>query len=115
RAPPARVHRRRGAVRLLRRDHQLPAAADLHAGDALLPALDEPAEGERDGLATVPRGVELLARLVVDADVVDGDLTAGHRLRTVPDRQVLGDELGGRGALGHVDLGLVHGVSSWSR
>src|SRR5699024_7358202 len=29
RLPPERVQRRRGAVRLLRRDHQLPAAADL--------------------------------------------------------------------------------------
>ena len=50
-----------GAVRQVRRDHEFAAAADLHAGDAVLPALDEAAERELDALAAVPGRVELLA------------------------------------------------------
>ena len=60
-----------------RRDDELAAAADLHAGDAVLPALDQAAQRELDRLAAVPRGVELLAGLEVDADVVHEDLAPG--------------------------------------
>src|SRR5262245_9814250 len=43
------------AVGELRRDDQLPLAADLHAGDALVPALDDHALAERkaEGLAAI--------------------------------------------------------------
>src|SRR4051794_10826058 len=46
-----------GAVRHRRRDRQLAAAADLHALDARVPALDDLAlaEPELEGLAAVPR------------------------------------------------------------
>src|SRR6185437_6562144 len=37
-------------VGLLRRDDQLPAAADLHPRDAVLPPLDQALQRERDGL-----------------------------------------------------------------
>src|SRR5699024_2646916 len=80
----------------------------------LLPALDEAVQREGDGLATIPGGVELLTVLEVDTHVVDGDVPAGNGLVALSHRDVLGDELGGRGALGHVDLGLLHGFSSWS-
>src|SRR4051794_24316702 len=44
------------AVAEVRRDHQQPAAADLHPGDALVPALDDLplAERERERLAAAP-------------------------------------------------------------
>ena len=49
------------AVGEVGRDHELPAAADLHALDALVPARDDLAGAELEGerLAAVPRGVEL--------------------------------------------------------
>src|SRR4051794_8980410 len=49
------------AVAEVRRDRQLAAAADLHPGDALVPAADDHAgaEPERERLAAVPGGVEL--------------------------------------------------------
>src|SRR5262245_6347083 len=46
-------------VPLLPRDRELPLAADLHADDPFLPSLDEPGEGELDGLAALVAGVEL--------------------------------------------------------
>src|SRR4051794_18055470 len=60
------------AVGLVRRDGQPTAAADLHAGDALVPALDDHADAEPElqRVAAVPGGVELLAGLVGDAHVV---------------------------------------------
>src|SRR5689334_10441181 len=42
------------AVRELRRAHQLAPSADLHPGDAVLPALDQAAQRELDRLAAVP-------------------------------------------------------------
>src|SRR5882757_7467311 len=78
-----------GAVGLFGRDGQLTTAADLHAGDAVLPALNEPAQRELDGLAAVPRTVEFLAGVVLDAHVVHLDGAAWHGLRTVADHQVL--------------------------
>src|SRR5687767_10191062 len=51
------------AVGLVRGDGQPAAAADLHPGDALVPALDDHADAqpELQGVAAVPRRVELLA------------------------------------------------------
>src|SRR5690606_210754 len=95
----------RRAVRQVRRHDELAAPADLHAGDALLPARDEAAQREVDRLPAVPRGVELLARLVLDAEVVHVHGRAGRGLGAVADGDVLDDELGGGGALGRVDLG----------
>src|SRR4051794_22653307 len=62
------------AVAQVGRDDQLAAAAHAHAGDALVPALDHlaGAELERERLAAVPRGVELLAGRPRGADVLDG-------------------------------------------
>src|SRR3954468_10509606 len=60
------------AVGQLRRDDELSPAADAHARDPVLPALDESAQRELDALAAVPGGVELLAVVVLDAHVVDG-------------------------------------------
>src|SRR5207245_2337026 len=62
------------AVRLLRGDRQLAPAADLHAGDADVPALDDPPlpERERERLAPVARAVELGA-VGQRARVVDRD------------------------------------------
>src|SRR6476661_6816162 len=56
-------------------DRQLAATTDLHALDALVPAGDDhaDAEAEVERVAPVPRGVELLARRVGDADVVRAD------------------------------------------
>ena len=86
--------------------------ADLHAGDALIPALDDLAlsEAELERVATVPRRVELLAGLPRHADVVDLDDPAGDGLLAVPLDDVLELELvGGRLVGGDVDLGLLVG------
>src|SRR5699024_4288116 len=102
----------RGAVRHLRRADALAAAADLHARDALLPTGDEAVQRELDGLAAVPRRIELVAGLVLDAHVVDLDLGAGGGLRAVADGDVVDDQFGGgRAALG-AEFGLRHGCSS---
>src|SRR5688572_25684023 len=55
------------AVAELGRDDQRALAADLHAGDALVPALDHllRAETEREGLAAIQRAVEFLPLLAV--------------------------------------------------
>ena len=60
------------AVAEVRRDGEPAAAADLHALDALVPAGDDHADAEAEvqRRAAVPRGVELLAGRVRDADVV---------------------------------------------
>ena len=102
----------RRAVGLLRRNDQLPPAADLHAGDAVLPALDQPAQRELDRLAAVPGAVELFAGVVLDADIVHLDGAAGHRLRTVADHQVLDHQFGGRGPVGKFDLGFLFWIVS---
>src|ERR1700704_1205401 len=62
------------------RDDQGALAADLHGGDALVPAADHPAlaQGKFEGLAAVDRAVELLALgavLIEPAGIVhDGGL-----------------------------------------
>src|SRR5687768_7747092 len=52
------------AVAEVRRDGDLAAAAELHAGHALVPARDDltGAQAEPEGVAAVPGGIELLAR-----------------------------------------------------
>src|SRR6185369_8921647 len=94
------------AVGLFRRNGQLTAATDLHARDAVLPALDQAAQRELDGLAAVPRAVEFFAGGVLDADVVHFDGAAWDGLRAVADHQVLDDKLGRRGSVGKLDLWL---------
>ena len=69
-----------GAVCEVRRDDELAPTADLHARDAVLPALDQTAERELDALTAVPGRVEFFAGLVLDTGVVDGDGVAGLRL-----------------------------------
>src|SRR5690606_36445137 len=90
----------------VRRDGQLAASADLHARDALLPALDEAAQRELDGLAASPGRVELLAGVVLDAGVVHRDGVAGLRLVAVSHDEVADDQFGGGGSGGGVELGL---------
>src|SRR3954463_14201901 len=93
-------------VRLLRGDGQPPAATDLHAGDALVPALDHHAhaEPELQRVAAVPGGVELLTALVGDADIVRAHQAAGGRLRAVADDQVLDHEVVRGRSGGRVDV-----------
>jgi acyl dehydratase len=79
-----------------------------------LPTAHQTVERERDRRAAVPAGVELLAGLVVDPDVVHVDGRAGRGLGTVTDDQVGDDQFGGRIAQGGLDLGLgqvAHGSS----
>src|SRR5699024_10496548 len=70
-------------------DGQLTTSADLHARDALLPTGDQAGERELVRLATVPGGVELLAGLEVDTDVVDLDDATGLRLGSLTHDEVL--------------------------
>src|SRR5690606_14378400 len=93
----------------VRRDDELSAAADAHPRDARLPAGDQARERELDRLAAVPARIELLPRLVVDADVVHVDAVAGLRLVAAADLDVGDDELSGRGSLEEVDFGLALG------
>src|SRR5207302_552074 len=78
------------AVGEVRRDQQLAAAADLHARDALVPALDHPplAERERERLPAVARAVELLS-VEEPARVVDEDGLPGLRARALAHLEVL--------------------------
>src|SRR5690606_29125137 len=90
----------------VRGDRQLATSADLHAGDALLPALDQTAQRELDGLSAPPGGVELLAGVVLDAGVVHRDGVAGLGLVAITDDDVADDELGGGRPGRSVELGL---------
>src|SRR5436305_2452913 len=94
------------AVGLVRRDGQPAAAADLHAGDALVPALDDHADAEPElqRVTAVPGGVELLTALVSDADVVRADQAAGGRLWAVAHDQVLDHEVVRSRSGGRVDV-----------
>src|SRR5439155_26283105 len=79
-----------GAIAELGRDHQRAFAADLHPGDALVPAFDDLllTECEIEGLAAIERAVELgplLAIVVEPAGVMDADLVAGRRGGAVAD------------------------------
>src|SRR3546814_17923154 len=60
-----------GTIAELGRDDQGALAADLHAGDALVPAADHPAGAERKGerLAAVARGIRSEERRVGNACV----------------------------------------------
>src|SRR5699024_3037506 len=101
------------------------ATADLHTLHTVIPAGDDLAHAELEAqrLAAVPGGVELLAGGVGDAHVVHVDDVAAAGLLSVADDLVGADQLGGRGALGVLDLGLaaiVHagsssGVVRWNR
>src|SRR4029077_215324 len=64
-----------GPVAEVGRDRQLAAPADAHAGDALVPALDDLAlaQWERERLAAGPRGIETLAVAGAAADALPGD------------------------------------------
>src|SRR4051794_12440981 len=94
------------AVRLVRRDGQPAPAADLHARDALVPALDDHADAqpELQRVAPVPRGVELLPTVVRDAHVVRTHQAARGRLGTVTDDEVLDHEVVRRGPGGGLDV-----------
>src|SRR4051794_15620713 len=61
------------AVGEVRWDRDSPATTDTHPGDSLIPTLDHltGTEVEAEGVAAVPRRVELLARLPRHPDVVD--------------------------------------------
>src|SRR4051812_41463756 len=80
------------------RDGQHPPAPHAHPGHALVPARDDHAlaEVELEGLARVPRGVELLARAVGDADVLDRHVVARLRALALALDDVLLDERRGR-------------------
>src|SRR5690606_22212363 len=94
------------AVAQCRRDDQDAGAADLHAGHALVPALDHHARAQREdeGLVAVLAGIELgalLAVLVQPAGVVHGHVAARRRLRAVADDRVLVLQAGGGGGESH--------------
>ena len=105
------------AVAEVRRDDELAAAADLHAGDTLVPAGDDlaDAETERQRLAAVVGGVELLTGRVGDPDVVHDDSAAGRGLHPRPRAEVGDLQVGRRGRVGEVDLGLVGLVRAHER
>ena len=92
------------SVRLRRRNGQLASPTDFHAGDAVLPPLDQSAQRELDRLAPVPRAVEFLARVVFDADVVHLDIGAWNGLDAVADDDVLDQQFGRGGAVGELDF-----------
>ncbi|MBG9885563.1 hypothetical protein ABE10_02960, partial [Bacillus toyonensis] len=100
------VSRSGGAVRQVRRDDQLATSADLHAGDPVLPALDQTAQRELDRLAPSPRRVELLSGVELDAGVVHGHGVAGLGLVAAPFDDVADDQLGGSGTGGGIELRL---------
>src|SRR5262249_4680648 len=87
---------------------QLAPAADLHAGDAQVPALDDApaAQRELERPAVVPRRVELLAGRERDAHVMDTDVLTGLGLGAGARGQVVDLQVGGRVASGEVDFGL---------
>ncbi len=88
-----------GAVCQLRRNGELTASADLHARDAVLPALDQATKRELNGLATAPGRVELFAGLELDTDVVNVDGATGNGFGAFSDNQILDDQIGRRGGL----------------
>jgi hypothetical protein len=96
-----------GTVGLFGRDDELTPAADLHPGDAVLPALDQPAQRELDRFAAIPRAVELLAGVEFDSDIVHLDGAAGYRLCPVADYEVADDQPGGRGPVRKFDFGFL--------
>src|SRR5215217_5118033 len=98
------------AVCHVRRDRDPAAAADLHPGDALVPAADHLAlaEAELERVAAVPARVELVAAVPGHADVVDLDDVALGGLVAVADGDVLQLELVRRRVVGDLDLWFLH-------
>src|SRR5262245_35017682 len=99
-----RVRRDRARVTLLAvcelgRDGQPAQAADLHAGDPLIPAGDHLAgpELEAEARVAIPRAVELLAT-GQRADIVHGDTLAGDGAGASAFFQILDFELSAHGA-----------------
>src|SRR5712671_6009833 len=100
------------AIAQVRRNDQRALAADMHGGEAFVPALDDLALAEREGkrLAPVERAVELLALLAIDeqpAGVIYRHGLAGLRHGSgarldVDDAQAVwrGDLAGGPGSQG---------------
>src|SRR6202158_1960621 len=100
------------AIAQVRRNDQRALAADMHGGEAFVPALDDLALAEREGKrrAPVERAVEFLALLAVDeqpAGVIDRHGLAGLRRGSgarldVDDAQAAwrGDLAGGLGGPG---------------
>ena len=68
--PDNRCPRTGGPVGLRGRDDEFSASAHPHAGDPVLPTLNQSPQRELDGLAAIPGAVELFAGVVLDADVV---------------------------------------------
>jgi len=99
------------AVAQVRRDGQLPAAADAHPGHAPVPAGDDlpPAQPEAERVVAAPGRVELAACGVGDPDVVHGDPLPGPGLGTVAHDEVLDDQVRGSGSGGHGDVRLAQG------
>jgi len=97
------------AVTEPRRDGDAAATADLHPGHALVPALDDLTLGETEleGVAAVPRGVELLARRPRHAHIVHLDDLAGGGLVAIADHDVLQLQLVGGLLRGDLYLGLL--------
>src|SRR5687767_422103 len=87
------------AVGQIRRDGELALAADLHAGDALIPALDHApgAELELERLAAILAGIELLA-VGQPARVVDLDRLTRLRLGARARGKLLDLEFAGHAA-----------------
>ncbi len=94
------------------RANQGTASADLHAGNAVLPALDQAGQGELDGLTAVPRRVKFFTGLEVNTDVVNLDNTPGNSLGAITDDDVLDNQSGGFVHHGGFNNRLVHGYSS---
>src|SRR5688500_14438452 len=97
------------AVAEVGRDDQLAAPADLHALHAAVPAGDDVArtEPERERLAAVPGGVELLTGRERDADVVHDCGVARRGLLAGAIGDVGDLELTGRLAVREVDFRLL--------
>ena len=94
------------AVSQFRRNSELAATADLHAGDPLLPSSDQIGQREGDRLAAAPRGVELFAIVEADAKVVNLDGCSGRSLRAIADNDVRDLKRGWCRALWGVDFWL---------
>src|SRR5690349_2686072 len=97
-----------GTIGQFRWAHQLAPSADLHAGDALLPGADQLRKRKLRGLPAVPRRVELLTGVELDAHVVHVDDAAGDCFRTGSLDEVGDLEFGGRRAGDEVDFRLFH-------
>src|SRR6202521_2250729 len=92
------------AIAQVRRNDQRALAADMHGGEAFVPALDDLALAEREGkrIAPVERAVELFALLAIDeqpSGVIDRHGLAGLRHGSGPRLDVDDAQAAGRGDL----------------